>query len=117
VDRTIRRELGASPLVRRSTPRRRRRGDGAAARIEGPRARSRWALLGAAREEDRALAPRLVQTIIAEFDHADERAKESAKPKTESQVVREPSAWRGRPRRRRSAPTRSASAPSSASTT
>jgi uncharacterized membrane protein YccC len=48
-----------------------------------------WALLGAAREDDRARASSLVQTIIGEFDQADERAKDADKPKTESQVVRE----------------------------
>src|SRR5262249_42578874 len=47
-----------------------------------------WALLGAGREEDRALAARLVGSIVAEFDQADERAK-TAGPKTESAAVRE----------------------------
>lgn len=90
LDRTIRRELGASPLAPALDA------DGGAAAVttlllesKDPARDLGFALLGAAREEDRGLAPRLVQTIIAEFDHADERAKESAKPKTESQVVRD----------------------------
>ena len=92
VDRTIRRELQVSPLTAAVDA----EGGGAAVTTlflesKDPARDLAWALLGAAREDDRALAPRLVQTIIAEFDHADEHAKQSAqsKPKSESQIVRE----------------------------
>lgn len=92
VDRTLRRELAPSPLAGAVDA------EGGAAAVttlflasKDPPRDLAWALLGAAREDDRALASRLVQTIIAEFDQADERAKAGAKdkPKTESQVVRE----------------------------
>jgi hypothetical protein len=92
VDRTVRRELEASPLVPAVDA---DGGGGAVTTLvlesKDPARDLAWALLCAAREEDRALAPRLVQTIMAEFDHADEQAKAGAqtKPKTESQVVRE----------------------------
>jgi pyruvate dehydrogenase E1 component beta subunit len=92
VDRTLRRELEASPLGPAVDA---DGGGGAVTTLflesKDPARDLAWALLGAAREEDRALAPRLVQTIMAEFDHADEQAKADAqaKPKTESQVVRE----------------------------
>ena len=90
VDRTLRRELGEAPLGPAVGS------DGGGGAITSLLLESRdpardlaWALLGAAREEDRALAPQLVQTIIADFDHADEQAKASAKPKSESAAVRE----------------------------
>ena len=92
LDRTLRRELEASPLGGAVDA------EGGAAAVttlflesKDPARDLAWALLGAARDDDRALASRFVQTIIAEFDHADEQAKASTKekPKTESQVVRE----------------------------
>ncbi len=92
VDRTLRRELGESPLAAAITA------DGGGAAVTSLLLESRdpardlaWALLGAAREEDRAGASKLVQTIIAEFDHADDKAKTSAgtSAKSESAVVRE----------------------------
>jgi len=90
VDRALRRELGASPLVPAIDA------DGGGAAVTSLLLESRdpardlaWALMGGRREEDRSLATKLVETIIAEFDQADERAKENAKPKTESQIVRE----------------------------
>src|SRR5262249_1731470 len=49
-----------------------------------------WAVLGVERDEDRALASRMVQAIIAEFDAAEQRAKTAAaQPKSESAAVRE----------------------------
>jgi hypothetical protein len=93
VDRTLRRELGDAPLGPAV------RADGGGGAITTLLLESRdpardlaWALLGAERDEDRTLAPKLVQTIIAEFDHADEQAKanaETSQPKEESAVVRE----------------------------
>ncbi len=91
VDRTLRRELGEVPLAPAVGA------DGGGGAITSLLLESRdparelaWALLGAAREEDRALASKLVQTIIADFDHADEQAKASAgTPKSESAAVRE----------------------------
>ena len=91
VDRTVRREIGASPLAAAVDA------EGGAAAVAALVLESRdpardlaWALLGAAREEDRALASRLVQTIIGEFDAADERAKSAdSGPKEESELVRE----------------------------
>jgi hypothetical protein len=92
VDRTLRRELGEAPLGPAVGA------DGGGGAITSLLLESRdpardlaWALLGAAREEDRALASKLVQTIIADFDHADEQAKTSAdaRPKSESAAVRE----------------------------
>ncbi|HXJ32617.1 MAG TPA: hypothetical protein VMS22_01135 [Candidatus Eisenbacteria bacterium] len=91
VDRALRREIGASPLGPAVAA------DGGAAAVTALVMDSRdpardlaWALLGAERDEDRAQASRLVQTIIAEFDEADERAKASTDaPKAESQLVRE----------------------------
>jgi hypothetical protein len=90
VDRTLRRELGASPLV----PAVDADGGGPALTALVLDARDpvrdlAWALLGAAREDDRALASRLVQTIVEEFNQADERVKAKAGPKTESAAVRE----------------------------
>jgi hypothetical protein len=89
LDRSIRRELGPSPLAGAIDA------EGGAAAVttlvleaRDPQRDLAWALLGAAREDDRALASRLVKTIVAEFDQADERAK-SERPKTESAVVRE----------------------------
>jgi len=91
LDRTLRRELDAPPLGPAVDA---AGGGGAVTALllesKDPARDLAWALLAAAREEDRALAPRLVQTIIAEFDHADEHAKGTqARPKSESQVVRE----------------------------
>jgi mRNA-degrading endonuclease RelE of RelBE toxin-antitoxin system len=91
LDRSLRRELGASPLAPAVAA------DAGGAAITNLVMDSRdpardlaWALLGADRDEDRALATRLVQSIIAEFDQADERAKaETGKPKNDSAVVRE----------------------------
>jgi hypothetical protein len=90
VDRTLRRELGDAPLASAVGA------DGGGGAITSLVLESRdpardlaWALLGCAREEDRALASKLVQTIIAEYDHADEQAKANAKPKSESAAVRE----------------------------
>jgi hypothetical protein len=91
VDRTLRRELGPSPLA----PAVAAQGGGDAItsillETKDPARDLAWALLGDEREETRALASRLVQTIIAEFDHADEQAKANAgKPKSESAAVRE----------------------------
>jgi hypothetical protein len=91
LDRTLRRELEASPLTAAIDA----AGGGTAITAlllesKDPARDLAWGLLAGAREEDRALATRLVQTIIADFDHADEQAKANkAKPKTESQVVRE----------------------------
>jgi hypothetical protein len=90
VDRTLRRELGDPPLG----PAVGAEGGGGAItslllESRDPARDLAWALLGAAREEDRALAAKLVQTIIADFDHADEQAKTSTKPKSESAAVRE----------------------------
>jgi hypothetical protein len=89
IDRALRRELGAPPLATAVGA------DGGAAAVTALVLDSRdpardlaWALLGAEREDDRALASRLVQTIIAEFDQADERAKADG-TKTESAAVRE----------------------------
>jgi len=89
VDRTLRKELGPPPL----SPAVNAEGGGTAITAllldsKDPARDLAWALVGAEREEDRALAPSLVQTIIAEFDHADERVK-NVKPKSESQIVRE----------------------------
>jgi len=91
LDRTLRRELEASPLTAAIDA------DGGGTAVtalllesKDPARDLAWGLLAGAREEDRALATRLVQTIIGDFDHADEQAKANkAKPKTESQVVRE----------------------------
>jgi hypothetical protein len=90
LDRTLRRELEASPLAKAMDA------EGGAAAVtalflesKDPARDLAWALLGAARDDDRALASRLVQTIIAEFDHADEHAKTKGKPKSESQMVRD----------------------------
>jgi len=91
LDRTLRRELEASPLKAAVDA------DGGGAAVtalllesKDPARDLAWALLAGAREEDRALATRLVQTIMADFDHADEQAKANKdKPKTESQVLRE----------------------------
>jgi hypothetical protein len=90
VDRTLRRELGEAPLGPAVGA------DGGGSAVTSLLLESRdpardlaWALLGTAREEDRALAPKLVQTIIAEFDQADQQAKANAKPKSESAAVRE----------------------------
>jgi hypothetical protein len=91
LDRTLRRELEASPLQAAIDA------DGGGTAVtalllesKDPARDLAWALLAGARDEDRALATRLVQTIIADFDHADEQAKANKeKPKTESQVVRD----------------------------
>lgn len=91
VDRTLRRELDASPLAGAVAA------DGGAAAVTAlvmdardPLRDLAWAILGVERDEDRALASRMVQAIMAEFDAADERAKTVAdKPKTESAAVRE----------------------------
>jgi hypothetical protein len=91
VDRTLRREVGPSPLAGAVDA----EGGGAAVTTlllesRDPGRDLAWALLGAARDEDRATASRLVKTIIAEFDQADEQAKSNAaKPKSESAEVRE----------------------------
>jgi predicted nucleic acid-binding Zn-ribbon protein len=90
VDRTVRRELGPSPLVPALDA------DGGAAAVTSLLLEARdplrdlaWALLGAGREEDRALASRLLSAIVSEFDQADERAKSAGQPKSESAAVRE----------------------------
>jgi hypothetical protein len=92
VDRWIRRELGASPLAAAVDA------DGGGAAITALVLESRdpardlgWALLGAAREEDRAAAARLVATIVEEFNQAEAQAKEKAGPRSESAAVREAS--------------------------
>ena len=89
VDRTLRKQLVPSPLG----PAVAAEGGGAAITTlflesKDPARDLASALLAAERDDDRALAPQLVQTIMAEFDQADERVK-SAKPKTESQIVRD----------------------------
>jgi predicted nucleic acid-binding Zn-ribbon protein len=90
VDRTVRRELGPSPLVPALDA------DGGAAAVTSLLLEARdplrdlaWALLGAGRDEDRALASRLLSAIVSEFDQADERAKSAGQPKSESAAVRE----------------------------
>jgi hypothetical protein len=92
VDRTLRREIGVSPLLPAVDA---EGGGGAIASLflesADPARDLAYALLGAAHEDDRSRASRLVQTIIADFDQADERAKANAqtKPRTESAAVRE----------------------------
>lgn len=92
VDRALRRELGASPLG----PAVDAEGGGAAISAlvlesRDPARDLAWALLHAAREEDRPLAARLVQTIVEEFNQADASAKAKRRPKTESAALREAS--------------------------
>jgi hypothetical protein len=92
VDRMLRRELGASPLV----PAVDAEGGGAAVTAlvlesRDPARDLAWALMNGARDEDRALAARLVETIVEEFNQADEHAKAKSQPKDESAAVREAS--------------------------
>lgn len=94
VDRWLRRELGPSPLASAVDA------EGGAAAVTALVLESRdpardlaWALLGAARDEDRTAGARLVATIVEEFNQAEQqaKAKDGSKdgPKTESAAVRE----------------------------
>lgn len=77
VDRTLQREVGASPLAGAiAAP-----GGGTAVTdlllaSKDPARDLAWALLNGPEPDDGALAARCVQTIIADFDAADERARQ-----------------------------------------
>src|SRR5881296_2618256 len=78
VDRTLRKELGESPLAGAVA------GEGGARAVADLLLESRdpardlaWALLGSTAEGAGELASALVKTIIAEFDQADARARET----------------------------------------
>src|SRR5947208_1175721 len=78
VDRTLRKELGESPLAGAVA------GEGGARAVADLLLESRdpardlaWALLGTSAEGAGELASALVKTIIAEFDQADARARET----------------------------------------
>src|SRR3989475_5711788 len=78
VDRTLRKEIGESPLAAAVA------GEGGARAVTDLLLESRdpardlaWALLGSGVEGAGELASALVKTIIAEFDEADARARES----------------------------------------
>ena len=78
VDRTLRKEIGESPLTAAVA------GEGGARAVTDLLLESRdpardlaWALLGSGVEGAGELASALVKTIIAEFDEADARARES----------------------------------------
>lgn len=83
VDRALRREIGPSPLAGAVDA-----AGGAAAVTDllltsrDPARDLAWALLTSAADGGGALAQRCVQTIVAEFDEADERAKEEAAAET-----------------------------------
>jgi hypothetical protein len=99
VDRTLRRELGASPLVPAVDA---EGGGGAVTALvlesRDPARDLAWALMnGSPRRRPRA-RDTLVETIVAEFNQADEHAKTKSEPKSESAAVREAAAGRA-PRR------------------
>lgn len=91
VDRALERDLGPSPLAAAVA------GEGAAEGIfwflftsQDPARDLAWAVLTRAPEAARPLAAELVQSIIREFDEADERAKqeaEAAQPEATAQPV------------------------------
>jgi len=91
VDRTLRKEIGASPLAAAVAS------EGGSRAVTDLLLESRdpardlaWALLGSGVEGAGELASALVKTIIAEFDEADERAREAEAAQPEEPPAESP---------------------------